>query len=81
MGIRDTLELGSPRRQLSRRSRSSSLDSFSEELLGLSGGSLEYQNELCPDRQYVYSPKGKNFLQQEIKEEYQNKFLVNFCDF
>lgn len=57
MGIRDTLELGSPRRQLSRRSRSSSLDSFSEELLGLSGGSLEYQNELCPDRQYVYSPK------------------------
>lgn len=59
MGIRDTLELGSPRRQLSRRSRSNSLDSFSEELLGLSGGSLEYQNELCPDRQCVYSPKGK----------------------
>lgn len=57
MGIRDTLELGSPRRQLSRRSRSNSLDSFSEELLGLSGGSLEYQNELCPDRQCVYSPK------------------------
>jgi len=54
---RETLELGSPRRQLTRRSRSSSLDSFSEELLGLSGGSLEYQNELCPDRQYVYSPK------------------------
>lgn len=57
MGVRETLELGSPRRQLSRRSRSSSLDSFSEELLGLSGGSLEYQNELCPDRQCIYSPK------------------------
>ena len=56
---RETLELGSPRRQLTRRSRSSSLDSFIEELLGLSGGSLEYQNELCPDRQYVYSPKGR----------------------
>ena len=58
MGVRETLDLGSPRRQLSRRSRSSSLDSFSEELLGLSGGSLEYQNELCPDRQCIYSPKG-----------------------
>jgi len=57
MGVRETLDLGSPRRQLSRRSRSSSLDSFSEELLGLSGGSLEYQNELCPDRQCIYSPK------------------------
>ncbi|CAG5095789.1 Oidioi.mRNA.OKI2018_I69.XSR.g14337.t1.cds [Oikopleura dioica] len=55
MGVRETLELGSPRRPLSRRSRSSSLDSFSEELLGLSGGNSE--NEHLSIRPCVYTPQ------------------------